>query len=77
MTRLWPYLPSIAKAINAGVVSAVAAGVTATIADDTISTGEWWMIAAAGVTAFAGIWATPNAPTPKGRHAAKEEESPV
>lgn len=62
--------PSL-KAIMAGAVAAAGAGATATVSDDRVSTGEWWMIAAAGLGAIAATWATPNL-TSAGKHAAKE-----
>ena len=52
-------LATIAKSLTGALSAAVGAAATAAI-DDRITTGEWWMVAAAGVTALAAVWAIPN-----------------
>lgn len=59
-------LRPIAKALTGAVATGVATGAVAA-ADDRITTGEWWTIAAATLGALAAVWAVPNS-DPKGRH---------
>lgn len=47
------------KAIVAAAVAFVGTGATAAV-DDIIKPGEWWMIAAATVTAFGGVFGVGN-----------------
>lgn len=54
------YLPTVAKAVGAGVVAGLGAGVTAAV-DDAISTGEWWAIASAAAAGAYAVWRIPNA----------------
>lgn len=59
MKSISAYLPTIAKALVAALVAGVGAGATAAI-DDTVTYGEWWMIAAAATGALGVVWAVPN-----------------
>lgn len=55
-----PYLATVTKSIAGGLVAGLGAGVTATLSDDTVSTGEWWAIAAAAAGAAYAVWQTPD-----------------
>lgn len=68
------YLATVTKALMGGAVAALGAGVTATLADDQVSTGEWWAIAAAGAGAAYAVWQTPDArSTYQGEHRTPEQ----
>lgn len=53
------YLGTVSKAIVGGLVAAAGAGATAA-ADDVVTVGEWWTIAAAGLAVAYGVWQTPD-----------------
>lgn len=53
------HLRPIAKAITGALAAGAAAGATAAM-DDTITAGEWWVIAASVLGALAAVWAVPN-----------------
>ena len=58
----------IRKAIVAALVAFTGSAATAAV-DDRISSGEWWVIAAATAAALGGVWAVPNAePAHIGEH---------
>lgn len=59
-------LKPIAKALTAAAATGTATAAVAA-ADDRITTGEWWTIAAATIGALAAVWAVPNS-DPEGRH---------
>lgn len=65
------YARQCAKAVMGGVVAALGAGVTATLEDDRVSTGEWWAIASAGAAAAYAVWQTSNGPEYAAKHAAE------
>ena len=61
MSKISPY----AKAIAGAVVAFVTAGATATVSDNTITTGEWWMMAAAAAVAGGAVFGIPNGNSPE------------
>ena len=60
------YLPTIAKAITAGVTAFAGSFLTA-YADKTVDGGEWVIVAAATVVAACTVWAMPNSTQEKGK----------
>lgn len=53
-------LGRVAKAVTGGIVAGLGAGATAA-ADDVVTVGEWWAIAAATAAAAWAVWRMPNA----------------
>lgn len=58
-SRIPDEVAGVAKALAGGVVAFLGAGATAA-ADERITTGEWWAMAAAGVAAAYAVWQIPN-----------------
>lgn len=50
----------VAKAIAGGIVAGLGAIATAA-ADEAITTGEWWAVAATAAGVAYAVWQTPNA----------------
>lgn len=53
-------LSHIAKAL-VGAAAAGAGALATAAADDTVTTGEWYAVAAATLVALAAVWRVPNA----------------
>ncbi len=56
-------IPTVAKAISAGVL-AFASALSVAVQDNDVTTAEWVNVAVATVLAAVAVWAVPNRPDP-------------